>query len=413
MSRAGLVVLGGDVGAYGLARAFHEAYGDTAVVVSTVPTVPLRYSRVVENVLVPRMDDRGDLLAALRRVAARRPGRPLLLLGSADWHVRTVVALREGGDLPAAYVVPYVPGDLLDRVTSKVSFAALCAEHAVPHPTTVVHDLTAPAPPDLGGLTFPVVAKPEDATSYHAVDFPGKQKVYTVGSEPELHALLERVRAGGYRAAFVIQERVPGDDTGMRVLTTYSDRAGRVRFASFGRVLLEEHTPGALGNPVAIITGEDDEVVAHATRLLEAIGWTGFANFDLKVDPRDGRTVFFELNPRLGRSHYYVTAAGRNTLEMYVREHVEGVPPVDEDTWRQPEHLTRLVPAAVVRRYLRSPELRARTRELRRAGRATNPMWWRAERDPRRWAVVALAQLNQVRKFRRHHPSHRAARGTA
>lgn len=324
MSRAGLVVLGGDVGAYGLARAFREAYGGSAVVVSTVPTVPLRYSRVVENVVVPRMGDREDLLTALRRVADRDRGRPLLLLGTADWHVRTLVALRESGALPPKYVVPYVPGDLLDRGTSKVAFAELCAAHGVPHPATVVHDLTSPQPPDVGGLTFPLVAKPEDATSYHAVEFPGKKKVYTVGSEAGLRAVLDRVRAGGYRASFVIQERVPGDDTGMRVLTTYSDRAGRVRFASFGQVLLEEHTPGALGNPVAIITTHDDEVVAHATRLLEGIGWTGFANFDLKVDPRDGRTVFFELNPRLGRSHYYVTAAGRNTLEMYVREYVEG-----------------------------------------------------------------------------------------
>jgi D-aspartate ligase len=410
VSRVGLVVLGGDVGAYGLARAFREAYGGTAVVLSTVPTVPLRYSRAVENLLVPRADDDRALLAVLRAVAARQPGRPLLLLGTADWHVRTVVGLRESGRLPDEYVVPYVPTELLDRVTSKVAFAELCAEHGVPHPATVVHDLTTSAPPDLRGLTFPVVAKPEDATSYHGVEFPGKKKVYTVVSEPALRALLDRVRAGGYRASFVIQERVPGDDTGMRVLTTYSDRAGRVRFASFGQVLLEEHTPGALGNPVAIITADDAEVVAHAVRLLEGIGWTGFANFDLKVDPRDGRTVFFELNPRLGRSHYYVTAAGRNTVEMYVREYVEGRPPVDEDAWSQPAHLTRLVPAALVRRYVRSARLRSRVRELRRAGRSTHPMWWRVERDPRRWAVVALAQLNHVRKFRRHHPSHGAER---
>ncbi|MFI2751860.1 carboxylate--amine ligase [Cellulomonas sp. P22] len=403
--QARAVVLGGDVGGYSLARAFHEAYGGRTIVVSTVPTVPLRYSRIVENVVASRMDEPEEVLGVLQEIADRNPDRALLLLGTADWHVRTIAALRDR--LPAAYVVPYVEMHVLDRVTSKVAFAALCAEHGVDHPTTVVHDVRGLVMPDTSGLQFPVVAKPEDATGYHRVDFPGKRKVYPdVADEAELHALLAQVRDAGYTGSFLIQDRIPGDDTGMRVLTTYSDRSGRVRFASFGHVLLEEHTPGALGNPVGIITDRDDAVVAQAVRLLEVIGWTGFANFDLKYDPRDGRTVFFELNPRLGRSHAYVTASGHNTAQMYVREYVEGLDPLDgPDVWAQEQHLTSLVPATVLLRYLPST-LRALVRRLIRRGRASNPLWYHAERDPRRWAVVALAQANHLRKFRQHHPSH-------
>ena len=44
------------------------------------------------------------------------------------------------------------------------------------------------------------------------------------------------------------------------------------------------------------------------------------------------------------------------------------------------------------------------TRPLLRAGRATNPLWYRAERDPRRIAYLVIAQLNQFRKYRRHYP---------
>src|SRR5690606_13378997 len=104
----------------------------------------------------------------------------------------------------------------------------------------------------------------------------------------------------------------------------------KVRFSAFGRVLLEEHTPGALGNPAGIITAHDETIAAQATRLLEHLGWTGYANFDLKHDPRDGRTVFFELNPRLGRSNLYITAGGRNTAELYVREHLQGLDPLPD-----------------------------------------------------------------------------------
>ena len=41
------VVLGGDVGAYSLARTFHEAYGVRSVVVSSVSTGLVRHSRIL------------------------------------------------------------------------------------------------------------------------------------------------------------------------------------------------------------------------------------------------------------------------------------------------------------------------------------------------------------------------------
>ena len=47
-----------------------------------------------------------------------------------------------------------------------------------------------------------------------------------------------------------------------------------------------------------------------------------------------------------------------------------------------------------------------------RTRRATNPLWYSAERDPRRIAYLLAAQLNQVRKYRTHYPvaTARAAR---
>ena len=69
-----------------------------------------------------------------------------------------------------------------------------------------------------------------------------------------------------------IQETIPGDDTSMRILTTYSDRNGKVRFASFGQTLLEDMRPMGVGNPLAIVSRTDETIVAEAARLLEAVG---------------------------------------------------------------------------------------------------------------------------------------------
>ncbi len=398
------VVLGGDIGAYSVARAFHEAYGVRPVVVSSVATGLVRHSTILENVVEPGIDDPRTAVARLRAVASQFPGKRLLLLGSADWLVRTIVENR--AELEDLYVIPYVDRATLDLVTDKENFGRLCGELGLAHPATVVHDVGAGGVPDTSHLRFPVIAKTGNTAAYHHVDFPGKKKVFTIDTPAELADLMARVRAAGYTDTFVIQDFIPGDDSGMRILTCYCDTAGRMRFASFGHVLLEEHTPGALGNPAGIITRGDAQIVEQARRLLEHIGWRGYANFDLKFDPRDGSTVFFELNPRLGRSNFYITAAGRNTTELYVRERIQGLDPLPPGADEQltTEHLYTVLPRPLLLRYVADRALRARTRRLFRTRRATNPLWYGAERDPRRIAYLIAAQLNQFRKYARHYP---------
>lgn len=405
------VILGGDIGAYSLARAFHEAYGVRPVVVSTVATGLVRDSRILRNVVEPGIDDAPTVVKRLRTIAAWYPDKQLIALGSADWLVRTLVENRSR--LEDLYTIPYVDLTTFDKVTDKVLFGELCLRLGIDHPATVVHDVQSGGVPDTSGLRFPVIAKAADTAAYHLVEFPGKMKVFTVDSPADLAELLERVRASGFEGAFVIQDLIPGDDSGMRILTCYCDQDGKVRFSAFGDVLVEEHTPGALGNPAGIVTRHDQRIVEQATRLLEHLGWRGFANFDLKYDPRDGRTVFFELNPRLGRSNFYITAGGRNSVELYVREHLQGLDAMPDgapDHLAEP-HLYTVLPRPLLRRYVTDPQMRATVRRLERERRVTNPLWYRAETHPRRIAYLLAAQANQVRKFRRYYPWPRRGAG--
>ena len=61
--------------------------------------------------------------------------------------------------------------------------------------------------------------------------------------------MLAKLEKSSYDYKFLIQDCIPGDDTYMRVLTCYCDQNHKVRFASLGRTLLEDHTPTAIGNP--------------------------------------------------------------------------------------------------------------------------------------------------------------------
>ena len=121
-----------------------------------------------------------------------------------------------------------------------------------------------------------------------------------------------------------LQDFIPGGDDAIRTLTTFSDASGEVRVVSGGVVCLQDHDPTALGNPLCIMGEREPEIIACAKRFLKRTGYRGFANFDIKLDERDGSFRFFEVNTRCGRNTYYMSLGGQNFVELIVREFLLG-----------------------------------------------------------------------------------------
>lgn len=401
------VAVGGDIGVYALLRAFHEEYGVPGIVLSSVATRAVADSTFIENVLVPRIDEPEVLLTALERVAERYPDHELVLLTNADWYVRTIVEHRER--LEKHYRVPFCSAEVLDLVASKESFATVCAELDIPTPRTVAVQVSELAQRGRSAvaelevdLEFPLVAKPSSSAEYYYVSFPGKSKIHHLADRAELDDLLERLLDAGYTGTFLVQEFVPGDETQMRSLTAYRDTSGQVTLLATGRVLLEEHTPGTLGIPAAILTEVYEEAMDAATRFLDRVDYHGFANFDYKWDARAGRYVYFEVNPRIGRNNYYVTAAGLNPARVLVEDVVHGNR--IEPQRATGEVLYTVVPVRLLLRYLLDPELRRRVRAVHRSGRTVHPLRYRADARLKRRAMVTAMTLNFYRKYRRYYP---------
>lgn len=399
-----LVLLGGDIGIYALARAFHEQYGITSTVVTRKVAGPVADSSILETVELGADASEEDMIAALLRVGrekAARPGgvRPVLL-ANADFLVALLAAHRE--ELGELYHLPLLDDDVLEAVADKATFSQMCAEIGVATPRTVVLDFeggTAPEVPELE-LGWPLVAKASRSSAYNAVSFPGKRKVFEIQDRAELLDLVERLAAAGYEDRFVVQEMIPGDDTSMLSVTAYVDTRGRVTLLGGAQVLLEEHTPGALGNPAAMFTTELPEVFEQSMRFLQHSGYRGYANFDVKIDPRDGIGKFFEVNPRIGRNNYYMTAAGANVALPVVADLVE-----DREQARlmpSQEVLYSIVPWRLLRRYIIDPDLRERVQEIR-GRRTVHPLAYEVEGARRRLYVLA-AKVNQVKKFLQHYP---------
>ncbi|QTE31516.1 hypothetical protein J4E96_13085 [Pengzhenrongella sicca] len=400
------VILGADIGVYALARAFHEEYGVRSIVVSGAALGPVARSAIIDNVLLGPDASPVDMVDRLVQLAGEHPGRTLVLLANSDWLVRVVV--RHRARLEPHYVVPFLSEDLLDRIADKATFAEICAGLDIDVPRTIVQDFAAAgeagwAPVDVD-LAYPLIAKAASSADYQDVHFAGKKKVFEIADQAELDALWASLAAAGFRGRFVVQDLVPGDDTQMRSITAYVDSRGEITLLCSAHVLLEEHTPSGLGNPAAMITQRIEPMLEQARRFLRETGYVGFANFDVKVDPRDGSYRFFEVNPRIGRNNYYLTAAGANPMRFLVQDRVEGL--AVEPVVVEKEILYSILPPRLLLRYVLDPALHAKVRALIRAGAVAHPLrYYPTDGSLARRAYVLAAKLNQIRKFRRYYPT--------
>lgn len=392
------LLFGGDINVYSVARAFHEAYGVKSIVYGKFVSFPCAHSSIIDFRPCADNENAETFLRNVRQVAAECADRDVLVVGCGDSYVKLCAHLKE--QFPANVKCNYIDGALLDRLTDKEQFYALCDRYGIDHPATFVyeasmgHDFTLP-------WGAPYIAKPADGVAYWATGHRELKKVYTCQTLEELLAALDEVYAAGYPGKMILQEFIPGDDTYMRVLTNYSDCSGRVKLMCLGHVLLEEHSPHGIGNHAVILTEHDQTLCDRIRAMLEDLDYVGFSNFDLKYDQRDGTYKAFEINCRQGRSNYYVTGSGHNIARYLVGDLLEGQElPL---TVVREESIWRMIPRQVAYTFIPRSYHR-QMRRLFRTGTDHHSMEYRPDYTPDRiWRIWK----NHVGNFVRFHKFNR------
>ena len=387
------LLFGGDINVYSVARAFHEAYGVKSIAYGKFAgTFPCANSSIIDYRSCAENEDADAFVRNVAAVAEECPDKTVLVIGCGDSYVKLAAHWKDR--FPANVKCNYIGGELLDKLTDKEQFYALCDKYGVDHPATFVysgdmgHDFTLP-------WGAPWVAKPADGVAYWATGHNELKKAYICQTWDELLAALDQVYAAGYPGNMILQEFIPGDDTCMRVLTNYSDTRGKVKLMCLGHVLLEEHSPHGIGNHAVIITEHDGALCDKLRAMLEDLSYVGFSNFDLKLDPRDGKYKAFEINCRQGRSNYYVTGSGHNIAEYLVGDLIEGKDlPL---TVVQNQSLWRMIPKFVAYRFI-PKRYHAQMKALARAGADRHSIEYRADYTPGRlWRVWKNHIGNYVR----------------
>jgi D-aspartate ligase len=384
------ILLGTGVGAYNIARSLHEAFGVRSLALGRVALRETSHSRILDVRASREFGNPEAVVATLLALADEFPGRPLLLIGTVEYYVNVLIDHRE--ELGDRFIIPLVARELADRLINKTDFYATCDSLGVPHPRSVV--LTPAARGDAGigedlPFAYPVILKPSNTDVYPRLSFEGKEKVYLLDDAAAVREVAERIFAAGYEDDLIVQEYIEGDESVMRVANTYSDRSGQLRFVSVGQVVLADHDPTMVGNNNAILAVDDPDLAASLGTLLNAVGYTGSANFDVMHDRRDGVSKVLELNLRQGATSYYAMAAGGNIPARIVEDWVHGKASEYAATTQERLWLNLPYPLAVI---YAPRSLRSRVRKAARAG-SKHTLWYRPDMSLKRLVSVLRVDL--------------------
>ncbi len=383
------VLLGTGVGAYNIARSLHEAFGVRSLALGRVALRETRYSAIMDVRASREFDEPDAIVATLKGLAEEFPDRPILVVACIEYYLNVLIDRRH--ELGDRFVVPLPPRELADKLINKTDFYATCEALGVPHPITRVLTPAMRGDATLGEdlpFTYPVILKPSNTDIYPRLTFAGKQKVYLLHSAAEVREVAERIFAAGYNDDLIVQDYIAGGESVMRVANTYSDKRGVTTCVSVGQVVLADHDPTMVGNNNAILSVADANLVDAITRLLNAVGYTGSANFDVMHDRRDGVSKLLEVNLRQGATSYYAMGAGANIPERIVRDRIYDEPLEHQVTTAERLWLNLPYPLALI---FAPRELRGRV--LRKAFGARHTLWYSKDASPRRLLEVVRVDL--------------------
>ncbi len=392
------ILIGTDLNCYTMSISFHEEYGIKPVVVGKAPIPYTEGSTIIEEFYyTERIDDTAYFIDYLKTLAEKyhQEYEKLLLIGTNDAYVTFIIENKEA--LAEDFEFNYPDAELVPELFLKKNFYRLCEEHGLDTPLTYFYSCKEEEPFDKE-VPFPLIVKPSNGIEYYANPFEGMQKVYKVENYHELNKVIQTIKNSGYRDELIIQDYIPGDDTHMWDAVYYGDRHRNAQLISFGQVVLQEPTTTGVGNYTALIVRQNKEMMDKLVRFMEDIGYKGFANFDIKYDPRDGTYKLFEVNIRQGRSSYYLTQSGYNIAKIIVDDVIYKKD--KEFHYVKGDHIFAVIPKGVLKRYVSNPKIAEEVRQLIKDGKYKNPIFYKPDKGLKRKFLMLLRQINYFRKYK-------------
>ncbi len=223
-----------------------------------------------------------DLLAL-----GRGAGAGGVLFPTHDEAIATIGPHEEAVD--AVLRRPWSPWATMRRIIDKGHQHEAARRIGFPVPATVTPRDDADVVAVASELRFPMILKPRYAPEFRRRF---RAQVLEVADAEELRRAWDL--AAEYRPQ--VSEVIPGGDDRLWSLGSYRDTDGRPLASFTGRKLRQ--WPPRFGTARAAEARWDPSLATRGHALLDALGFHGISQVEVKRDPRDGRDNLIEVNPR-------------------------------------------------------------------------------------------------------------------
>lgn len=193
--------------------------------------------------------------------------------------------------------------DVMRYATDKALTMSACEEEGIPAPRTVFGDGILEQI-DQKGMQFPLVVKPRTAG--------GSVGFNIFKSREKLALYLENY--DNSNGPLLCQEYIEQKDSPQYRADFFRDRDGNFKAAIVGKNLRWYPLDGGFG--VLCTTIHDDVIIEMGKKLLDRIGWNGYANIDMVWDVNENRAKILEINGRTGASITLDYVAGVNVSQL-------------------------------------------------------------------------------------------------
>lgn len=314
------MVIGGHINGLGIIRSLSKR-GIPVAVITTKPYDISQYSNaVLATAAVPETEENPELLVELlERRAVEWQG--WALFPSNDGALSALARFRER--LSSSYRVVAPPWEVARHVLDKdlMRRAAEAAGITVPR-------CYGTAEGGVANTSFPVIVKP--VLSHRFYSFFGC-KLFIARDREELAHCIRRIEQA--QIACSIYECIPGPDTCIYSYCLYMD--ARCNPSPGITVRKLRQSPPLFG--VARVAEVAEEVAGlreASVELLRGVGFRGMAAVEFKLDERDGRFYFMEVNGRSVLYNGLLRRAGLDLAGMAWSDHVSGCSePVTPTGW--------------------------------------------------------------------------------
>lgn len=229
------------------------------------------------------------------------------LIPTDDQFVRFVSRHRQ--ELASRFLIPLPEWSQLKRIVNKDLLYELAEAENVPYPRSSSSESPAGISYD---VNYPCILKPHRSPRFVSVF--GK-KVLEINDRAELDEKLAETQKEGF--GVMLSEIIPGSAENIFTHQVYIDQRGKVA-AEVCCQKLRIH-PEDYGSASVIRTiPMNQELRRQGLALLRGINYSGLADIEFKLDPRDQVLKLIEINPRLPTFSRLFRAAGTNfAYQMY------------------------------------------------------------------------------------------------